>query len=168
MAIYNGFPVNYNNGYYNSQYPLNYQQNQNQMFNQPYNYNQTQQQNIQPSTQINAMSSGFVRVQNENEARLYPVPPGNSVSFLDESQPYIYTKTVDASQLDRPKFEKYRLVKEDAETKSEIGNKDDKQTEIDLSPYALAVDVDAKVTELETKIEEISKQINKKDNNNRR
>ena len=57
--------------------------------------------------------SGFIRVQNENEARMYPVAPGNSVAFIDENRPYCYTKTVDQSLLDRPKFEKYRLVKEE-------------------------------------------------------
>lgn len=66
-----------------------------------------QVQQAQPS------QSGFVRVQNENEARMYPVAPGNSVVFVDESRPYCYTKTVDQSQLDRPKFERYRLVKEE-------------------------------------------------------
>ena len=56
---------------------------------------------------------GFIRVQSENEARTYPVAPGNSVTFINENAPYCYTKTMDFSQLDRPKFEKYRLVKEE-------------------------------------------------------
>ena len=56
---------------------------------------------------------GFIRVQNEGEARAYPVAPGNSVTFINENAPYCYTKTVDFSQLDRPKFERYRLVKEE-------------------------------------------------------
>ena len=63
---------------------------------------------------------GFVRVQSENEARTYPVAPGTSVTFIDENAPYCYTKTMDFSQLDRPKFERYRLVKEeDAPTQPE-------------------------------------------------
>lgn len=73
---------------------------------QPYQPNAMQQQNNSQAY--------FVRVQNENDARMYPVAPGSSVIFLDENEPYCYTKTVDSSQLDRPKFEKYRLVKEDA------------------------------------------------------
>jgi hypothetical protein len=46
---------------------------------------------------------------------MYPVAPGNSLIFIDENAPFCYTKTVDTSQLDRPKFEKYRLVKEEHE-----------------------------------------------------
>ena len=38
-----------------------------------------------------------------------------SVTFKDETAPYIYTKTMGFSQLDRPIFDKYRLIKEDAE-----------------------------------------------------
>ena len=44
---------------------------------------------------------------------MYPVAPGNSVTFINENEPYCYTKSVDLSQLDRPKFDKYRLVKEE-------------------------------------------------------
>lgn len=59
------------------------------------------------------VQGGFVRVQSEQEARAYPVAPGSSITFIDESRPYCYTKSVDMSQLDRPKFERYRLVKEE-------------------------------------------------------
>lgn len=57
-------------------------------------------------------NGGFVSVRNEAEARGYPVAPGNSVTFKDEGAPYVYTKTMGFSQLDRPIFEKYRLVRE--------------------------------------------------------
>ena len=84
---------------------------------QPYpNYQPQFQQAPQMPQQVQQSQptqSGFIRVQNENEARMYPVAPGNSVVFVDETRPYCYTKTVDQSQLDRPKFEKYRLVKEE-------------------------------------------------------
>lgn len=62
-----------------------------------------------------AQTAGFVTVRNEAEARNYPVAYGNSVTFRDENAPYIYTKTMGFSQLDRPVFDKYKLVKEDAE-----------------------------------------------------
>lgn len=74
---------------------------------QPY-YQQTPYYQPQNQTQ-----NGFVRVQNENEARMYPVAPGTSVIFIDENSPFCYTKSVDVSQLDRPKFSKYRLVKQE-------------------------------------------------------
>jgi hypothetical protein len=58
-------------------------------------------------------NSGFVSVRSETEARNYPVAYGNSVTFKDETAPYVYTKTMGFSQLDRPIFDKYRLVKEE-------------------------------------------------------
>ena len=85
-------------------------------FYQPYqmypNYYQPQQQ-VQPQ-QI--QNSGFVSVSSETEARNYPVAPGNSVTFKDETSPYIYTKTMGFSQLDQPVFDKYKLIKEEQET----------------------------------------------------
>ena len=84
------------------------------------NFQQQQQvpNNIQPSFQQSQQAQqiqngGFVSVHNENEARNYPIVPGNSVTFKDENAPYVYTKTQGFSQLDRPVFEKYRLVKEE-------------------------------------------------------
>lgn len=83
----------------------------------PYQYQPNYQQNgIQPSfqqSQQQIQNGGFVSVHNENEARNYPIAPGNSVTFKDENAPYVYTKTQGFSQLDRPVFEKYRLVKEE-------------------------------------------------------
>ena len=56
--------------------------------------------------------SPFITVRSEAEARNYPVAYGNSVTFKDETSPYVYCKTV-FSQFDTPSFEKYRLVKEE-------------------------------------------------------
>ena len=72
-------------------------------------YNQNymhQQQQVQ---------SPFITVRSETEARNYPVAYGNSVTFKDENAPYVYSKTMGFSQLDKPVFEKYRLVKEDVQ-----------------------------------------------------
>lgn len=94
---YNNFPVGY------QPYYPQFQQNT-----QPMNI--PQMQNAQQNNQV--QNGGFVRVQNENEARNYLVAPGTSVTFRDESAPYIYTKTMGFSQLDSPVFEKFKLVKE--------------------------------------------------------
>lgn len=75
----------------------------------PYNY--PFQQPYQQQMQI--QNGGFVSVRSMEEALNYPVAPGNSVTFKDEVSPYVYTKTQGFSQLDRPVFEKYRLVKEE-------------------------------------------------------
>lgn len=78
---------------------------------------QVQQQVTQTQPQQQPqMQEGFLRIHSEEEARSYPVAPNTSITFFDENSQYIYTKTMSASQLDRPKFEKYRLVKEDDST----------------------------------------------------
>lgn len=59
--------------------------------------------------------TSFVTVRNEIEARNYPVGFGNSVTFKDETAPYIYTKSMGMSPMDTPVFEKYRLIKEEAD-----------------------------------------------------
>lgn len=69
---------------------------------------------MQPQTQPQIQNGGFVSVRNEAEARNYPIAIGTSVTFKDENAPYIYNKTMGFSQLDAPRFDKYRLVKEEA------------------------------------------------------
>lgn len=76
----------------------------------PYGYSQPMPQ--QPQTQS---SWEIISVQSEDEARRYPVAPGNSVTFKNENLPYYYTKTASYSQFEPPKFERYSLIKEDAE-----------------------------------------------------
>ena len=78
-----------------------------------FNYYPQYMPQYQPPQQV--QSSGFVCVRNEAEAKNYPIAPGNSVTFKDETAPYVYTKTMGFSQFDQPVFSKYRLVKEDAE-----------------------------------------------------
>ena len=56
--------------------------------------------------------SGIIHVQSENEARMYRVAPGGSVTFIDDNAPYCYTKTAGFSQFDAPVFRKFRLVEE--------------------------------------------------------
>lgn len=88
----------------------------------PYPQYQYQQQN---------QNTGLVSVRGINEARNYPVAPGNSVTFKDETAPYIYTKTMGFSQLDRPTFEIFRLVKESGIEEQEV-KPADYRSEIDL------------------------------------
>lgn len=59
--------------------------------------------------------SGLISVRNEMEARNYAIAPGNSLMFKDENGPYVYVKSMGNSQFDQPVFEKFRLVKEEAE-----------------------------------------------------
>lgn len=86
-------------------------------------YLQQQLQSIQQPQQANQtpqiQNGGFVMVKDINEAMNYPVAPGNSVTFKNENQPYIYTKTLGFSQLDQPMFEIFKLVKEENELPKE-------------------------------------------------
>ena len=81
-----------------------------------YPYQPMMQQQLQPQ------SNGFIMVRSEMEARNYPVGFGNSVTFKDESAPFVYTKTMGYSQLQPPVFEKYRLVKEEVEETQKEAN----------------------------------------------
>ena len=75
-------------------------------------------QNQGNPTQPQIQNGGFVMVRSEAEARNYPIAYGTSITFKDETAPYIYSKTMGFSQLERPIFEKYKLVKEEP---NEIG-----------------------------------------------
>lgn len=79
--------------------------------NYPY-FNQMLGQSM-PTQQM--QNNGFVMVRSEAEARNFPVGLGNSVTFKDETSPYMYCKTMGFSQLDKPHFEKFRLTKEESE-----------------------------------------------------
>ena len=65
------------------------------------------------------MNVNTISVRSENDARNYPIAPGNSVTFKDENAPYIYIKTMGLSQFDSPTFERFRLVKENGELTQE-------------------------------------------------
>lgn len=70
--------------------------------------------NTQQPIQATMQNGGFAFVKNEQEARDYPVAPGNYMTFKDEHAPYMYEKSKSFSQLEEPTFEKYRLIREDS------------------------------------------------------
>lgn len=147
MAYNNGFPATYQQMYPQQQFqPFPQQMYQQQPIPQQM---QQVQQPVQTQQQYPTVQGGFIRVRNENEARMYPVAPGNSVTFIDEVQPYCYTKTVNMGQLDRPIFEKYRLVKEDdAPAPVEAPQKPVDTPPMDLSKFAMKDDIAAFKDEL--------------------
>ena len=67
----------------------------------------------QPVQQI--QNGGFLAAPNEEYVRSYPVALGNCVTFKIEGKPYVMEKSMGFSQLDSPKIEKYKLVKEEPE-----------------------------------------------------
>lgn len=94
------------NNYYQNPYYNSYQQPQ-QSFQQQLGFQQSQPSFQQPQIQ----NGGFVSVRSAQEAFNYPVALGNSVTFKDETAPYIYVKTRGFSQLEEPIFEQFKLVK---------------------------------------------------------
>ena len=88
--------MNYQNPYYQYQMPLQ------NMVQQPV-------QNQQPQIQ----NGGFISVRSIDEARNYPVAPGNAVTFKIEGQPFVAEKTLGYSQFESPIFKIFKLVETD-------------------------------------------------------
>lgn len=107
MAYNNGFPMSYQPQIFYPQYQMQPAQmsGANQNFQQISQTQQTQQ----------IQNGAFVQVKSIEEARNYPVAPGNSVSFKIENAPYVCEKTQSFSQFESPIFVKYRLLREDDE-----------------------------------------------------
>lgn len=127
---------------------------------------QIQQQMPQQVQQPQIQATNFLTVPSEEIARNYPVAPGNSITFKNENAPYVYSKTMGFSQLDRPIFEKYRLVKEDdvEPIKADPKSDEDFQTklaEIDIVKEELE-SLRAEVDELKKDSCKILDEINKK------
>ena len=154
------------NNYYSGYQPMMGYPYQQQI--QP-NYNYQQQAYPQAQMQMTAQNQqtqpqiqngGFIQVHNEDEARNYPIAPGNSVTFKDENAPYVYTKTMGFSQLDRPIFEKYRLVKEEdiqAVQNQPVSAANNQTT--NMIDYALKTDLtalQAEIDVLKQQIEELA------------
>ena len=90
---------------YNNYYPYN-------PYTQPYQVaNSQMQQAVSPQPQPQQIhNGGYVSVRSEDEARMYPVAPGNSVTFINELSPFIYKKTMGFSQFDKPIFEIFEVT----------------------------------------------------------
>lgn len=126
---------------YNNYYPYN------PYFSQPY---QSAAQQTQQPQQIH--NGGYVSVRSEDEALMYPVAPGNSVTFINELAPCIYKKTMGFSQFDKPIFEKFRVVKEEAQNAPVSEEKE--KTSNDIA-YAEKSEIEALQSEIKALKEEI-------------
>lgn len=162
MAYGNYFPAPYQPNYYGQPNPY-YQQMQNPAMMQQNQQMQNAQQQSQQMQQPTIQQSGFVLVPSEQEARNYPVAPGNSVTFKDENAPYCYVKTMGFNQLDRPTFERYRLVKEDSPvTAQNAPTSADSAGESKDTTYALKSDLGAIWSEIDAIKEKLKAQGEKK------
>ena len=74
-------------------------------------YQQAIQQPIQQPQQM--QNGGFVVVPSEDDVLRYPVALGNLVTFKIENQPIVIEKSRGFSQFEAPKYERYKLIKEE-------------------------------------------------------
>lgn len=105
----------------------------------PYPYPQMAMQQFQQMPQPQTQSSAIIHVPSEDVARRWDVAPNSSVTFIDDSKPYCYTKSMGMSMLEPPVFKRFRLV-EEAETapdnpSNDVANQSPQQPQIDLSAY---------------------------------
>lgn len=101
-------------------------------------------------------SNGLVSVRSIDEALRYPVAPGNSVTFKDETAPYIYTKTMGFSQLDRPIFERFRLIKEDNQEEPAV-----KTHEPQAQAQKVDIDIRKEIDDLKKRMEAVENELTK-------
>lgn len=94
---------------------------------QPMIQQQQQQQNTVPQIQ----NGGFMLVPSEEFVRNYPVAPGNCVTFKIEGKPIVMEKAMGFSQLETPKIDKYRLVKEEPTSEQKAPEVKQRNEEID-------------------------------------
>lgn len=123
-----------------------------------------QQMSQQPVQQI--QNGGFLAAPNEEYVRSYPVALGNCVTFKIEGKPYVMEKSMGFSQLDSPKIEKYRLVKEEPEEvanspeDSKNNNKEINSTLDEIIGEIEAIKADIKA--IKEKLKNITKPVAKK------
>lgn len=94
--------------------------------------------------------TGFVRVRSRAEAESYPIAPGSSVTFVDETAPLVYVKTLGPSQFDRPTMETYKLERVEESARA---------PETPAEPFALRSDVIA----LQQRVDELSALLTKRE-----
>ena len=112
--------------YPNPYFPTNYSP-------YPVQYPQVMGQNMQMQ-QTQPQSSSFIHVQSETQAREWAVAPNTSITFIDDTKPYCYTKSMGASLLEPPVFKRFKLVEEDISDNTTNQSTTTTQ-QIDLSEY---------------------------------
>ncbi len=122
---------------------------------------QQMQQNVQQMPQQNQpqiQNSGFISVPNEEIVNTYPVAPGNCVTFKIEGKPIVMEKSMGFSQLESPKIERYRLVKEEPVL---THTEEKKEEPINIPQNDFKAEFDEIWAEIEALKKEISKPVEK-------
>ncbi len=106
-----------------------------------------QYQQMMPNYQQPQSGNGnIIPVPSEAVARNYYLAPGTSGTFINENEPYCYTKTMGLSQFDRPVFKRYRLVEETDEpqdTQNTSTASATPQSSTAVIPDSIKADIDA-------------------------
>lgn len=127
----------YNNGYMpqnNGYYPQYYQPQQYYQQSQPQPQPQPQAQQSQGQPKQTQQTS-FVSVRSIDEAKNYPIAPGNSITFIDETRPFVYVKSKGNSGFDLADFKIYELVEQkEQQTIDTHSNKSQFVTFAELNP----------------------------------
>lgn len=116
----------------------------------------------QPVQQI--QNGGFLAAPNEEYVRSYPVALGNCVTFKIEGKPYVMEKSMGFSQLDSPKIEKYKLVKEEPEEMPDLPENGKNESMANILDGLIneieAIKADVKV--IKEKLKSMTKPVSKK------
>ena len=89
-----------------------------------------------PYPQMQPQNGNIVHVQSEEQARSWNVALGSSVTFIDDTKPYCYTKSMGLSQFEPPVFKRFRLVEETAPQSIQNAQEQASNTEsVNLSDY---------------------------------
>ena len=151
--------------FYNSyQYPQYGYQPQQPQIPQQMAQQMPQQMPQQPVQEI--QNGGFLAAPNEEYVRSYPVALGNCVTFKIEGKPYVMEKSMGFSQLDSPKIEKYRLVKEEPEEAANLpedGKNNSKEINATLDELIGEIEaIKADIKAIKEKLKSITKPVAKK------
>ena len=119
---------------------------------------QMQMPQMQPQTQSNAI----IHVPSEDVARRWDVAPNSSVTFIDDSKPYCYTKSMGMSMLEAPVFKRFRLVEEAEPPLTNENSEMQNQTtapQIDMSEYLTKAEFESYKTIIDD-MQKIVKELN--------
>lgn len=119
---------------------------------------QMQMPQMQPQTQSNAI----IHVPSEDVARRWDVAPNSSVTFIDDSKPYCYTKSMGMSMLEAPVFKRFRLVEEAEPPLTNENSEIQNQTtapQIDMSEYLTKAEFESYKTIIDD-MQKIVKELN--------
>lgn len=91
----------------------------------PYNYPYNQPYMPQYQQPVANSQPFLTRVRDEQDVVNFPVAPGVTAFFIDETAQMIFSKTMDASQLDRPRIVKFKRVPEEPVKEVAYATKED-------------------------------------------